>query len=142
MRHTGRAGLELIKHFEGLRLEAYLCPAGVWTIGYGSTRGVIESMTITETEAEAMLRRDLLTAERSVLRLVNVPLTHNQFDALVSFTFNLGGGALQRSTLRRKVNREDHEDVPAELLKWNRAGGKISRGLIRRRQAEAELYTA
>ena len=140
MRRTGKAGLELIKHFEGLRLEAYLCPAGVWTIGYGSTRGVYQGMTVTESEAEAMLRRDLLAAERSVLRLVTVRLTDNQFDALVSFVFNLGGGALQRSTLRQKLNRGDYDVVPRELMKWVRAGGKILPGLVRRRQAEAELF--
>lgn len=80
------------------------------------------------------------TAERAVLRLISVPLTDGQFDALVSFTFNLGAGALQRSTLRRKVNREEHEDVPAEFLRWVWAGGRKLNGLIRRRRAEATLY--
>ncbi len=79
-------------------------------------------------------------AKRSVLRLITVPLTNSQFDALVSFTFNLGGGALQRSTLRRKVNREEHDDVPAEFLRWVWAGGKKLRGLVRRREAELLLY--
>ena len=79
-------------------------------------------------------------AERAVLRLIKVPLTDGQFDALVSFTFNLGSGALQRSTLRRKVNREEHEEVPAEFLRWVWAGGRKLRGLVRRRAAESVLY--
>ena len=81
-----------------------------------------------------------MIAERAVLRLISVPLTQGQFDALVSFTFNLGAGALQRSTLRRKVNREEHADVPAEFSKWVWAGGRKMNGLIKRRKAEAELY--
>lgn len=81
-------------------------------------------------------------AARSVLRLIRVPLTDGQFDALVDFTFNLGGGALQRSTLRQVVNREEHDEVPGELMRWVRAGGKILRGLVRRRQAEVERYVA
>ncbi len=87
-----------------------------------------------------MLRRDVQVAERAVLRLIDVPLTDGQYDALVSFTFNLGAGALQRSTLRRKVNREEHADVPAQLMRWVVAGGKRLRGLARRREAEASLY--
>jgi lysozyme len=142
MRGTGQAGFELIKYFEGLRLQAYLCSAGVPTIGYGSTKGVTLGMTITKQEAEDLLRRDLHLAERSVLRLVTVPLNDNQFDALVSFVFNVGGGALQRSTLRQKLNRREYWNVPSELLKWCRAGGKRSAGLLRRRQAEAELFMA
>ena len=88
-----------------------------------------------------LLKRDVLWAERGVLRLISVPLTDGQFDALVSFTFNLGTGALQRSTLRRKVNREDHVDVPKEFRRWVWAGGKRSKGLIRRREAEAKIYS-
>jgi lysozyme len=87
-----------------------------------------------------LLIKDVLSAEKSVLRLIQAPLTDGQFDALVSFTFNLGGGALQRSTLRRKVNRQEHEDVPAEFMKWVWAGGKKLRGLVRRREAETRLY--
>jgi lysozyme len=81
-----------------------------------------------------------LIAEQAVCRLVKVPLTDGQFDALVSFTFNLGSGALQRSTLRRKVNREEHEEVPREFLRWVWAGGRKLKGLVRRRAAEADLY--
>ena len=90
--------------------------------------------------AEDLLRKDAGSAERSVLRLVSVPLTDGQFDALVSFTFNLGGGAFQRSTLRRKVNRQAHAEVPAQLMRWVWAGGRKLKGLKRRRAAEAVLY--
>jgi lysozyme len=95
---------------------------------------------IGELAAQALLSKDVWSAERSVLRLIKVPLTDGQFDALVSFTFNLGGGALQRSTLRRKVNREEHGEVPEQLMRWVWAGGKRLRGLSRRRKAEAALY--
>lgn len=89
-----------------------------------------------------LLRNDVAVAERAVLRLISVPVTQGQFDALVSFIFNLGAGALQRSTLRPKVNREEHADVPAELGKWVWAGGRKLRGLISRRSAESRLYSA
>jgi lysozyme len=95
---------------------------------------------ITPEQAEALLRQDVQAAERAVLRLITVPLTDGQFDALVSFTFNLGAGALQRSTLRRKVNRGDHANVPAEFRKWVWAGGRKLEGLVKRREAELLLY--
>ena len=95
---------------------------------------------VTEDAAEALLRRDTAIAGRAVLRLIAVPLADRQFDALVSFTFNLGTGALQRSTLRRKVNREEHADVPAEFLKWVWGGGRKLLGLMRRRESESHLY--
>lgn len=142
MRHITEDGLRMIRRFEGFSAVPYLCPAGYLTVGYGH---VVKNPTafrqpITEDEAVRILSVDVETAERAVLRLISVPLTDGQFDALVSFTFNLGAGALQRSTLRRKVNREEHEDVPAEFLRWIWAGGKKLNGLIRRRQAEAALY--
>lgn len=90
--------------------------------------------------ATALLIKDVQSAERAVLRLIRVPLTDGQFDALVSFTFNLGSGALQRSTLRRKVNREEHTQVPTQLMRWVWAGGRKLRGLVRRREAEIQLY--
>jgi len=95
---------------------------------------------IDEQEAEDLLQGDVRWAERGVLRLINVPLTDGQFDALVSFTFNLGTGALQRSTLRRKVNREEHAQVPREFMRWVWAGGKRLRGLVKRRTAESGMY--
>ncbi len=95
---------------------------------------------ISREEAEELLKRDVLWAEKGVLRLINVPLTDGQFDALVSFTFNLGTGALQRSTLRRKVNREEHDRVPKEFIRWVWASGRRQAGLVRRRNNEARLY--
>lgn len=133
-------GIDLIKQFEGCKLKAYLCPAGVWTIGFGSTSGVIEGMQITEKEAEEMLKKDLRYFERWVSKLIEVELTQNQFDALVSFTYNLGEGALKGSTLRKKLNMGLYNEVPAQMLRWNRAGGKVLNGLVRRREAEAKMF--
>jgi lysozyme len=95
---------------------------------------------IDELEALDLLKTDVQKAEQSVLRLINVPLTDGQFDALVSFTFNLGGGALQRSTLRRKVNRGEHYSIPAEFMKWVWAGGRKQKGLVRKRRAESKIF--
>jgi len=141
MRHITQDGIDLIKRFEGFSSTVYICPAGYPTIGYGHLVRSCESFSeISETEAEELLRRDVESAERAVLRLVNVPLNDSQFDALVSFTFNLGSGAFQRSTLRRKVNRQAHVEVPAQLVRWVWAGGRKLNGLIRRRAVEAKLY--
>ncbi len=144
MRHVTDDGLALIKRFEGFSPTIYICPGGWPTIGYGHVvrEGERERFAsgIGEDEAEDLLRRDVGVAERAVLRLITVPLTDGQFDALVSFTFNLGSGALQRSTLRRKVNREEHALVPAEFRRWVWAGGRKLKGLVRRREAEARLY--
>lgn len=144
MRHITQDGLDLIKRFEGFSPTVYICPAGYPTIGYGHLVRDLEQdryqQGITEQEAEDLLRRDVKVAERALLRLIDVPLTDGQYDALVSFTFNLGAGALQRSTLRRKVNREEHADVPAQLMRWVWAGGRRLQGLIRRREAEVLLY--
>lgn len=146
MRHVTEEGLNLIKRFEGFSPTIYICPAGYPTIGYGHVVLAHEqdqfASSITQAEATEILRKDVRIAERAVLRLISVPLTDGQFDALVSFTFNLGAGALQRSTLRRKVNRGEHESVPAELLKWVWAAGKKLPGLVRRRQAEGVAYAS
>lgn len=142
MRHITQDGIDLIKRFEGFSSTVYICPAGYPTIGYGHLVRSSESFTeITETEAEELLRKDVESGERAVLRLVNVPLTDGQFDALVSFTFNLGAGAFQRSTLRRKVNRQNHAEVPEQLMRWVWAGGRKLNGLIRRRESEALIYS-
>jgi GH24 family phage-related lysozyme (muramidase) len=144
MRHVSQDGVDLIKRFEGFSPTVYICPAGYRTIGYGHI--VLDAERdrfaggIGEEEAEELLRRDAGIAELAVLRLIAVPLTNGQFDALVSFTYNLGSGALQRSTLRRKVNREEHAVLPVEFRKWVWAGGRKLRGLIRRREAEAAHY--
>ena len=136
-----QAGLDLIKHFESFRETPYLCPAGYQTIGYGHVIRSGENLEeISEGEGEALLLSNIAKAEASVLRLIKVVLEENQYDALVSFTFNLGGGALQRSTLRQKVNREEHTEVPDEFRKWIYAGGQKLKGLIKRREFEAILY--
>lgn len=142
MRHITQDGLNLIKQHEGFSETVYVCPAGYPTIGYGHVVKPTENFScgISEVEARDLLREDVQAAESAVLRLISVPLSDGQFDALVSFTFNLGSGALQRSTLRRKINREEHADVPAEFLRWVWAGGRKLKGLIRRREAEAALY--
>lgn len=141
MRHITDIGIDLIKRFEGLSLKPYLCPARLWTIGYGHVIREGEGLEqVTENEAEDLLRKDLLASEKSVLRLVDVPLTGGQFDALVSFCFNLGGGALQRSTLRQKLNRCEYDDAADEFPKWCWAGGRRLSGLLRRREAEKELF--
>ncbi len=144
MRHVTEEGLNLIKRFEGFSPNIYICPAGYPTIGYGHVVVAHEqdqfAAGVTQAEATELLRKDVRIAERAVLRLISVPLTDGQFDALVSFTFNLGAGALQRSTLRLKVNRGEHESVPAELMKWVWAAGRRLSGLARRRKAEADAY--
>lgn len=144
MRHVTRHGIELIKQFEGFEPRIYLDAAGYPTIGFGHLVREYEREAfkngISEATGEELLINDIIAAEQAVLRLIKVSLTDGQFDALVSFTFNLGGGSLQRSTLRRKVNHEEHADVPAEFMKWVWAGGKRLKGLIRRRSAESLLY--
>lgn len=137
---TGRNGVELIRHFEGCRFDAYLCPAGVWTIGYGHTADVKEGDSIDQEAAEAFLIEDLETFEQAVTRLVEVPLTQQQFDALVSWTFNLGAGNLAESTLLKKLNNYQYAEVPEQMMRWVRAGGQVLEGLVRRRAAEAALF--
>ena len=141
MRHITQEGLDLIKHFEGFSSSVYTCPAGYATIGYGHLITKSESFkTITEDNAQELLRSDAEDAERAVLRYIYIPLTDGQFDSLVSFTFNLGSGALQRSTLRRKVNRQAHGEVPDQFNRWVWAGGRKLNGLITRRRMESALY--
>ena len=137
---TGSKGIDLIKHFEGCELEAYKCPAGVWTIGYGHIKGVSEGMTITQEEAEQMLKDEMAEYEGYVNKLVTVELNQNQFDAMVSWVYNLGGGNLKASTLLKVLNEGDYAGVPAQMMRWNKAGGKVLEGLTRRRQAEADLF--
>lgn len=142
MRHITPQGRALIAHFEGFVPYVYADAAGLPTIGYGHLirEGEDFSSGISEAEALLLLEKDVRIAQAAVLRLITVPLADGQFDALVSFTFNLGAGALQRSTLRRKVNRGEHGDVPEELRRWVWAGGRRLKGLIRRREAEAAHY--
>jgi len=144
MRHITQDGLDLIKRFEGFSPMIYICPAGYPTIGYGHVVRDDErdrfADGIDEEEAEDLLQGDVRWAERGVLRLIDVPLTDGQFDALVSFTFNLGTGALQRSMLRRKVNQEEHAQVPQEFMRWVWAGGRKLRGLVARRARKSVRY--
>ena len=139
-----KQAIELIQKYEGLKLSSYLCPANVWTIGYGTTRikgkAVTSGMTCTEQQAEEYLRDDLQVFAQAVKQLVKVPLNDNQFSALLSFTYNLGVGALEKSTLLKKLNEGSYGAAQAEFLKWIRAGGKILPGLVRRRGEEAELF--
>jgi len=137
-------GLELIKDFEGFQSEPYLCPGGYWTIGYGHVIHARDRLRypITREQAEQLLRKDVRVAEAAVIRLITVSLSAGQCDALVSFTFNLGAGALQRSTLRRKLNRGEYEAVPEEFMRWVFAGGRRLAGLVRRRRAEVARYRA
>lgn len=138
---TSAAGVELIKHFEGFRAYPYQCQGNVWTIGYGHTRGITAlTQPISRVAAEALLLEDIAMFERSVARLIKTKLTQGQFDALVSFTFNLGGGALQRSRLRMKLNRGDYAGAAGEFLNWVRAGGIVREGIVRRRKAEVALF--
>jgi GH24 family phage-related lysozyme (muramidase)/co-chaperonin GroES (HSP10) len=139
-RQINAKGLRLLKSFEGLRLQAYQDPVGIWTIGYGTTSGVRPGMVITEAEAEALLRRDLNRFEAAVADLVKVPLNDDQFSALVSFTYNVGEGALASSTLLRLLNQRDYSGAADQLLRWNRAGGVELAGLTRRRRAERSLF--
>lgn len=144
MRRISTHGLDLIRRFESFAPAIYICPAGYPTIGYGHLITEANKAQfldgVDKRQAQELLQHDVQKAERAVLRLITVPLMQGQFDALVSFTFNLGGGALQRSTLRRKINREEHDDVPAELMKWVWAGGRKLKGLMKRRQAESAFY--
>ena len=138
-------GLALVKEFEGLRLKAYKCPALVWTIGYGHTSAagapiVSADMVISKENAEEILQRDMGQYEDGVRKLVTVGITQGQFDALVDFAYNAGVGALQKSTLLKKVNAEKFDEVPAEFMKWTKAGGRVLPGLVKRRQDERQLY--
>ena len=138
--NIGQRGIEIIKHFEGCELEAYKCPAGVWTIGYGHIKGVSEGMSITQEQAEQMLLDELKEYENYINELVVVDLSQNQFDALVSWVYNLGPANLKSSTLLKVLNSGDYAGVPAQIERWNKAGGKVLEGLIRRRLAESSLF--
>lgn len=142
---TSEKGIALIKEFEGCRLTAYQDSVGVWTIGYGWTQPVDgkpirAGMTIKQETAERLLKTGLVSYESDVSRLVKVGLNQDQFDALVSFTYNLGARSLSTSTLLRKLNAGDYAGAADEFLRWNKAGGKVLNGLTRRREAERALF--
>jgi lysozyme len=138
---TSSTGRALIRNAEGDKLTAYYCPAGVLTIGVGHTGPDVKpGMKITQAQSDALLSADLAKFEKAVMNAVKVPLTQNQFDALVSFTYNLGEGNLRSSTLLKRVNAGDMAGAAAEFAKWNKAGGKVLAGLTKRRAAEAALF--
>lgn len=137
------AGLHLTESFEGLQLEAYQDSVGVWTIGYGHTGpDVSRGMDITGEQAETLLAADVAWAEAVVNRAVKVPITQGQFDAMVDFVFNMGAANFVRSTLLRMLNAGDHSEAAEQLLRWNKAGGKVLEGLTRRRVAERAMFLA
>ncbi|EKK5925231.1 lysozyme [Enterobacter hormaechei] len=142
---TSEKGIALIKQFEGCKLTAYQDSVGVWTIGYGWTQPVDgkpirAGMTIKQETAERLLKTGLVSYESDVSRLVKVGVTQGQFDALVSFMYNLGARSLSTSTLLRKLNAGDYAGAADEFLRWNKAGGKVINGLTRRREAERALF--
>ena len=141
IRHTSPEGIELIKNYEGFRKDAYLCPSGIWTIGYGHTATTKPGMTITIREGELLLKRDLQIFEQAVNNLVKVSLTQNQFDTLVSFAYNVGVGAFSNSSLLKFLNRGHHKTAAKELHRWVRGSNGKLPGLVRRRKAEYELFT-
>jgi lysozyme len=129
-------GLALTESFEGCRLEAYQDQVGVWTIGYGHTRGVFMGDHCTQLQAQEWLMQDIAACENDVNTHVKVPLTQGEFDALVDFAFNLGCASLNGSTLLRLLNAGDYHGASEEFEKWDHAGGKVVAGLLRRRLAE------
>lgn len=133
-------GLDLIKQFEGCKLTAYKDQVGIWTIGYGTTAGVTEGMTISLDEAEKLLKDHVDMVAHHVSGYLKVPCNQNQFDALCSFAYNLGCSALKRSTLLAKFNSGDNQGAADEFLKWCMAGGKVNKGLQNRRKKERELF--
>ena len=134
------AGVDLLTHFEGLRLEAYQDSVGVWTIGYGHTKGVIPSMKITESQANNLLKTELIEYQNYINSMVNVSLDQCQFDALVCWVYNLGPTNLSNSTLLTLLNQEVKFHIPEQIRRWNKAGGKVLKGLVRRREAEALMF--
>lgn len=143
---TNDAALKIITEFEGFRADPYQCSAGVWTIGYGSTRDPAgqpvspDTPPLTMEQALAWMQRDLAEFEARVTELVKVPITADQFGALVSLTYNIGPVALAQSTLLRKLNAGDSAGAADEFPKWRKAGGRVLPGLVRRRAAERELF--
>lgn len=141
---TSEQGKALIKQYESCSLTPYLCPAGYWTIGWGHVITPADAKKfasgISQSTADALFRLDLYNAEKSVLSLSKVPLSQGQFDALVSFVFNLGKGRYKASTLRMKLNRYDYEGARGQFPRWVYAAGRKLAGLIRRRKAEQDLF--
>jgi lysozyme len=138
--NISQEGISLIKKFEGCELEAYKCAAGVWTIGYGHTKDVKEGDSILKEDAESMLVHELQKYCNDVDIAVKVDLKQNEFDALVSWTYNLGLTNLNSSTMLKVLNEGKHDEVPAQMKRWNKASGQVKQGLVRRREAEALMF--
>jgi lysozyme len=138
--NISQEGISLIKKFEGCELEAYKCAAGVWTIGYGHTKDVKEGDSILKEDAESMLMHELQEYCNDVDIAVKVDLKQNEFDALVSWTYNLGLTNLNSSTMLKVLNEGKHNEVPAQMKRWNKASGQVKQGLVRRREAEALMF--
>jgi len=139
MTHSENA-TKLVEQFEGLETTAYRDQREIWTIGYGHTAGVKEGDTCTKAQAEQWLNADMATADRAVNAYITADLTQNQFDALVSFTFNVGAGNLEHSTLARLLNSGSRIAAADQFLVWNHTNGQVNAGLTRRRQAERSLF--
>ena len=139
---TSQKGIDLIKEFEGYSERVYLCPGGVYTIGYGHTKGVQVGDTCTREKAEEYLKDDLRDTEEADLDLVDVPLTQNQFDALVSLVYNIGSGNFYDSTIRKVINYKvsDIDEYRRAWMMWVKAQGRVLKGLVRRREAEFKLF--
>jgi len=139
--HLSASALDLAKQFEGCRLEAYLCPAEKWTVGYGHTGpDVYKGLTISQDRAEQLLKLDMQGAQSTVNNMVEPQINQNQFDALCDFVYNCGAGNFQSSTLLKLVNAKDFKGAKDEFGKWTKGGGKVLPGLTKRRAAEAELF--
>ena len=145
--HISEEGLALIKHFEGCPTDdegnvvAYQDAVDIWTIGYGHTKGVQEGDKWTQEKADFMLWRELEEEYENYIKdYVHVPLNQNQFDALCSWVYNLGPANLKKSTMLKKLNNGEYDEVPAQIKRWNKAGGKVLEGLVRRREAEALMF--
>lgn len=141
---TSQRGIDLIKEFEGYSERVYMCAGGKYTIGYGHTRGVEPGDTCTREQAERYLREDLQDAEEAVLALITVPLSQNQFDALVSLVYNIGSGNFFDSTIRRVINLKisDKEEYRRAWMMWVKSRGKVLKGLVRRREVEFKLFSS
>ena len=135
-----QACVDLVKEFEGFRATAYICPAGVLTIGYGTTDNVEIGDEVTRDEAEEMLMEDLISASKGVDELVEVELTQRQYDSLTSFVYNCGREAFRNSTMLRLINEGKFDAAAAQFGRWNKGGGRVLAGLTRRREAERELF--
>jgi lysozyme len=140
---VSQKGLDLIKSFEGWSARAYLCPAGVLTIGYGSTgKHVTLGMVITRERGEALLRADLARFEGEVTKTILVDVTQNQYDAMVSLCYNIGGAGFRKSSVASMTNARNFVEAAKRFSLWNKGGGKVLQGLVNRRAAEARLYVS